>query len=56
MRHASAQALAELPGLGRILEVFAPLVIDVLAGVIVGGMVLAVVMSGQRLVKVFKHG
>ena len=56
MRHASAQALAELPGLGRILEEFAPLVIDVLAGVIVGGMVLAVVMSGQRLVKVFKHG
>ena len=48
MHHAAA-AISSLPGMGKALEVITPSVLDMLAGVLAGGVVLAIVSLGTAI-------
>jgi predicted DNA repair protein MutK len=51
MSHGVAEAAAAVPGIGGVLKFIAPTLVDLVAGVIAGGIVLLVVNLGKRLFK-----
>ena len=54
--HHWAQAAGTVPGVGGVLEVITPTVLDGVGGVIVGAVTLAVVTLGQRLWRAVRRG
>jgi predicted DNA repair protein MutK len=53
---ALARAAAAVTGIGRVLQALAPLAFDVVAGIVVGAMVLGVVSLSQRVVRSIRAG